>query len=424
MTTNHRDNNNLLHIIQTPKFKTTTLTVKFIAPLEEETITSRALLSKVLVRATNQWPTDKAFNRYLSNLYGAYVNSHVTKFKNNHVISISLEIVNERYLKDQTPLVEKGIELLAEIITNPLLEGQAFNSNFVTQEKSLLKKKLEAVVDNKPQYSFLKLLQHMFGNHPYRHLSSGRLEDISDITPKSLYHTYMSMLENDYCVAYVVGNVDKTNVTQLFNKHIHINKRQLNTSVAEPLKERHDKPCYVVERDDVDQAKVNLGFTFPTRFGHKDYYSMIVLNMIYGGDPSSVLFNELREKQSLAYSIHSQIDAKNGYMFVLSGVSSAKYNQAKKTIIGEFEKLQRGEFSDTQLELAKKVLISQRNESQDRPKSMIEILNNSILLDEPLTHDAFVKGVNSVTKEEVINLALETQLDTVYILAQEEGGEV
>ena len=54
-----------------------------------------------------KWPTDKSFNQQLSELYGAYINSFVSKFKDKHVITISLEIVNERYLKDTTPLFEK-----------------------------------------------------------------------------------------------------------------------------------------------------------------------------------------------------------------------------------------------------------------------------------------------------------------------------
>ena len=54
---------------------------------------------------------------------------------------------------------------------------------------------------------------------------------------------------------------------------------------------------------------------------------------MFGGDPSSVLFNEVREKQSLAYSIHSQLDGKNGYLFVLSGVSVEKYDIAKLQLL-------------------------------------------------------------------------------------------
>ena len=132
--TNHQIH---IDILPTEKFKTTMITFKFMAPLDYETITARSLLSKVLVRATKKWPTDKSFNKQLSELYGAYINSFVSKFKDKHVITISLEIVNERYLKDTTPLFEKGLNLLKEVIMNPLVENNSFNSTFVTQEKSL-----------------------------------------------------------------------------------------------------------------------------------------------------------------------------------------------------------------------------------------------------------------------------------------------
>ena len=48
-----------------------------------------------------------------------------------------------------------------------------------------------------------------------------------------------------------------------------------------------------------------MGYRFPTRFGSNDYYALVVLNTMFGGDPSSVLFNEVRAKS--AYSIHSSI---------------------------------------------------------------------------------------------------------------------
>lgn len=103
-------------------------------------MTQRSLLSKLLVRATLQFPTDKVFNQYLSELYGAYVNSYVSKYKDRHVITVTLEIVNERYLLDDESLFDKGIALLKEVILNPLVKNGAFDETFVAQEKSLLKK--------------------------------------------------------------------------------------------------------------------------------------------------------------------------------------------------------------------------------------------------------------------------------------------
>lgn len=411
---------NDLHIkvMPTTKFKTTTITMKFMAPLDSETMTARSILSKVLVRASKQWPSDKAFNQHLSQLYGAYINSFVSKFKDKHVITISLEIVNERYLKDQTPLFEKGLHLLKEVIWNPLISEKQFDETFVAQEKSLLTKKLDAMVDNKSQISFLNLLKHMFGDQPYRHLASGQVEYISDITPKKLYDTYQSMLQDDYCAVYVVGNVDEQDVTSQIQSYFDLQPFQFNLSQAVPIPLTHDLPQVIIEKDDVDQAKLNMGYKFPTQYGDDQYFAMVVLNVMFGGDPSSVLFNEIREKQSLAYSIHSQIDAKNGFMFVLSGVSADKYETAKDTIITEFEKMQQGKFADDKLELAKKVIVSQRQESHDRPKSIIEILNNNILLDKDMTETSFIEGIQNITRSDIKQLAKETILDTIYILTK------
>lgn len=104
------NNEHQIHIdvLPTDKFKTTMITFKFMAPLEYETITARSLLSKLLIRATKKWSTDKAFSKHLSELYGAYIHSFVSKFKDKHVITISLEIVNERYLKIQHLYLKKG----------------------------------------------------------------------------------------------------------------------------------------------------------------------------------------------------------------------------------------------------------------------------------------------------------------------------
>lgn len=131
-----------------------------------------------------------------------------------------------------------------------------------------------------------------------------------------------------------------------------------------------------------------------------------------------MLFNEVRERQSLAYSIHSQIDGKNGYLFVLSGVSADKYEIAKQTILEEFDKFKKGEFDDNKLALAKKIITSQRHESADRPKSIIEISHNQILLDEPQSDEAFLNEIDKVTKEDIIKLANEAVLDTIYVLTK------
>lgn len=226
------------------------------------------------------------------------------------------------------------------------------------------------------------------------------------------------MVQNDDCAIYVVGNINKEEVTQLILDKFAIKPFYLENKESTEITPSFDQPQYIIEKDDVDQAKLNLGYRFPSYYGKSNYYAFIVLNMMFGGDPSSVLFNEVREKQSLAYSIHSQIDGKNGFLFVLSGVSAEKYEQAKDTVIKEFDKIKNGDFDSNKIELAKKIIISHRHEASDRPKSIIEILHNQLLLNRQQTDQDFINAVNQVTKKDVIKLANEAVLDTIYVLTK------
>ncbi|MEJ7230839.1 insulinase family protein, partial [Staphylococcus epidermidis] len=80
-----------------------------------------------------------------------------------------------------------------------------------------------------------------------------------------------------------------------------------------------------------------------------------------------------------------------------------------------------GNFDDDKLELAKKIIISHRHESTDRPKSIIELLHNQVLLDKPQSEEEFITAINAVTREDVIKLANEAMLDTIYVLTK--GGQ-
>ncbi|UXR77496.1 MULTISPECIES: pitrilysin family protein [unclassified Staphylococcus] len=407
-----------IKVIPTDKFKTTTITFKFMAPLDVESMTARSLLSKMLVRATKKYPTDKAFNQHLSYLYGAYLNSHVSKFKDHHVITMSLEIANERFLQDSLPLMDEGIHLLKEVILNPLVNEGAFDETFLQQEKRLLQNKLIAIEDNKTQLSYLHLLKNMFGDHPYSYPAVGQLEQIESITPEILYDTYRQMIEQDSCAVYVVGHVDenttKDKIQAAFELKPFVYERDDTLQAVNPQQAINE----VVEMADIDQAKLNMGFRFPTQYGAPDYPALIVFNMMFGGDPSSVLFNEVREKKSLAYSIHSQIDGKNGFLFVLSGVSSDAFDDAKNTIIEAFEQFKQGDFTEEKMALAKKIILSHRKELKDRPKQMIELTHNKILVDNPEPESSFVERIQAVTKEDIQQLCQKAQLDTIYIMTK------
>jgi predicted Zn-dependent peptidase len=116
-----------LHFIPTEKYKTNTLIWKMKAPLTKEDVTKRALLPQVLQSSTKKYPTTTALRSYLDELYGATFFVDLSKKGENHIMSFSIEIANEKFLNDPSPLLKKGFELLAEILTNPNIQGNAFD---------------------------------------------------------------------------------------------------------------------------------------------------------------------------------------------------------------------------------------------------------------------------------------------------------
>lgn len=108
---------------------------------------------------------------------------------------------------------------------------------------------------------------------------------------------------------------------------------------------------------------------------------------------------------------------------MLSGVSVDKYEIAKETILKEFEKFKNGEFEDNKLALAKKIIVSQRQEIADRPKSIIEVMQNQLLLEETQTDEGYIQAIMNVTREDVVEMANKALLDTIYVLTKGKGGQ-
>ena len=111
-----------LHVVPTKKYKTNTIVFKMKTPLNKEDITKRALLPHVLQSSSRNFPTTAKLRSYLDELYGATIYVDLAKKGEYHVISFTIEIANEKFLSDQTPLLKKAFEFLAEVITNPNIQ--------------------------------------------------------------------------------------------------------------------------------------------------------------------------------------------------------------------------------------------------------------------------------------------------------------
>src|SRR5699024_9968580 len=90
----------------------------------------------------------------------------------------------------------------------------------------------------------------------------------------------------------------------------------------------------IIEAEDIQQAKLHIGYRTYCTFSDELYPAMQVFNGLFGGFPISKLFMNVREKNSLAYYASSQLDSHKGVLFVFSGIDHNN-NMKTREIINE-----------------------------------------------------------------------------------------
>jgi len=157
----------------------------------------------------------------------------------------------------------------------------------------------------------------------------------------------------------------------------------------------------------IKQAHFCLGVrTFEA--GNKHEYELAVLNTILGGNTSSRLWNEIREKRGLVYyvrSINSEL-MDTGYLYTQAGCDLKRVEEAIKVTKGEYDKIASKGISDEELNLAKEYLLGRLSLDLEDSQDVASMGGESLLLEGKVKRvEVIIKGVKVVTKEEVRQLA-------------------
>jgi predicted Zn-dependent peptidase len=409
-----------LHVIETDKYKTNTFVWKMKAPLTKEDVTKRALLPQVLQSSTSKYPTTTALRSYLDELYGATLFIDLAKKGEYHIISFTLEIANEKFLSDTTPLLKRGFELLSEVLTKPNVLGNAFDQDTVNKEKRTLKQRIQSVYDDKMRYSNVRLLQEMCKDEPYALQVNGEAEDVEAITAETLFDYYNKAFSEDEMDLYVIGDVKEDVVKSLADDLLKFEERspkKIETS-EQQLK---DKVQEIKEEQDVKQGKLNIGYRTNIIYGDSDYFALQLFNGIFGGFSHSKLFINVREKASLAYYVSSRLESHKGLMMVMSGIDLKNYDQAVGIIRDQLEAMKKGDFTDQELVQTKAVIRNQILETIDTSRGLTEILYHNVVAGKEIKLDQWITDMEKTTKEEIIAVANKIKLDTIYFLTGTEG---
>lgn len=409
-----------LHNINTNKFKTNLYAVFLATPLNRENVTKNALLTAVLRRGTKNIESQVLISKKLEEMYGASFDCGIEKTGDNHIIKFYLETINEAFLPEKEELDKKCIELLFDIILNPLVQNDGFKPEYLESEKKKLKQIIEGKIDNKRTYSFERCVEEMFKDEPYGLYKFGYVEDLEKITPQNLYQYYKELIKKCKIDIFVSGNLKDTDINNLIENNAEIKALEARTPEYVENKENSEKILVreekvVEEKMQVGQGNLVIGLSSNSQIKNEKFV-MSVYNAILGGGANSKLFQNVREKNSLAYTAGSTFRRQKNTIFIRCGIEIENYQKALDTIKEQIEDMKNGNFTEEDIENAKKLIVSSVKGISSEQDTEITYYYGQELSDTFTTIDDYVTKINNVTKSNIEEVAKEIWINTVYFL--------
>jgi len=419
-------NNINTYILPTDKFKTVFVSVFIQQVLDKKLASKTALLPAVLERGTRDFPTYRVLKRRLEELYGAELSADVLKKGERQVLSFSLEVINDKFAPGED-LLRQGLDLLKNLITDPNLENGAFKENYVEQEKRQLEKEIHSLINDKISYAMERCVQEMCYSERFGVFKYGGTDELQAITSEELYQYYRNLLADNPIDIIIVGELEPEKTYSLVEQVFSLSKSsQLSEIPPTEVKNAPGKVRYFQEKLPVNQGKLNLGYRTNYSYSDDDYIALLFYNGILGGFPHSKLFQNVREKASLAYYAFSRLEKHKGIQLIGSGIDIENYERALEIIKEQVELIRKGEISSDEMENTRIGLINQYKIIGDSPYNMVNFFLDGLVSGRANGVDYFIEGLKDIKEEDVVEIAQKVYLDTVYFLRSpddEERGE-
>lgn len=410
-----------LHVIDIDKFKNNLIAVFITTPLSRENITKNVLIPAVLKRGSANIKTAEDFNKILEEMYGASFNCGIDKTGDNQVLKFYLDSINNEYLPEKEDLFEKSVNTLLDIVFNPYIINNGFNEEYLDIEKDKIKQMIEGRKDNKSSYAISRCIEEMYKDKKFGLFKFGYVEDFKQIDGKNLYKYYLNLIDNCKIDIFISGKMDK-NSTKIIIDNKNIQKlcsRDPYYIKTREHKEKVQKINTIIENMDISQGKLVIGMDI-LEDNENTRYIALLYNAILGASPMSKLFQNVREKASLAYSAGSNYIRQKSNIFIVCGIENCNFDKTVDLIKEQLEDIKNGNFTQEDIDNAKTSILSTIKFIPDEQDTQIIYYFGQELSGEKVCFEEYAKRIKAVNKKQIMDLANKIEVNTIYFLKGEE----
>lgn len=411
------ENKVYLTLIEAKKFKRCRITLQFVMPGVRSAATAAALLPMVMTRGYADCPDVTELSIKLAKLYGAALNAYTATSGGNRIISFSITGIKDEYAIEGESLTKEYLDILLGTVFNPKVKDGGFDEQDLKIEKEKLKEMILSEINDKRGYCLRQARRKFFGDSPAGIERYGYLDEVDRITPQALYDEYQNMLKTAKLEVVVLGANGETVKNAVCEKISQTERKpeHLNGVLAMPHRQTEE----FAEPVNAVQGKLCMVFTTGENISAEDLSKMRMATALFGGTPTSRLFMNVREKQSLCYYCAAGFVYTTGTLTVDSGVEHSNAQKTKNAVLAELDKLKNAEITDEEIEDTRKSIQNSLLSVGDSISGLESWYLSEISRGTDFTPDEVSRQLDAVTAQDIKDMLSKFSLSVVYILTQE-----
>ncbi len=404
----------VIQLQNTSKFKDILLSVRFLCPLTRKNALTRNILSAMIQDRSEKYNSKQKVNEALDDLYGASIVARTLTYGKAHMLEFRCKVLNEKFCTSAH--LEKQFELVHQFLFHPLLSQESFQ-----EAKDNLMDAIRRKLDKPSSYASNQAFMMIGKDTPFMEACLPQLHEIEEISLEDIKEAWENMMKNNHITVQVQGEIDEDVIHSYIHRFLPFEHCQ-NLCETEYLIHRND----VQENSEtkaIDQTMLVMLFETGIHASHPDFWKLRCANALFGQLPTSLLFQEVREKRSLCYSISSSVLSFEGCMSISTGISLNRLEETKEVILQQFERMKSGDFTDQDLQTAKVMLKDSILSTADDMNAILNFNYQNLLLNQQCSLDDFIACIESTQRQDVIRLFQKIQHRVTFVLKQEVTNE-
>ncbi len=405
--------------IATDRFKSELLSLSLFLPLKEGNAQQNAMVAALSRRGTRSYPTQALLSRHLDEMYSTAISTSNRRVGDMQMISFTADFLGAGYVGGGKGLFPEVVSMLGEMLHSPHFDGGKYPAATVESEKQVLRDAINAAVNDPRGFAHTNVRKLLCKGEPYGLSLIGEADTVDALTPATLTARYHALLGESTPIWCYVGGAPEAEVVSLLEAQFPT----LGGTPTPYLADVHAHTGTIRTGElemPIEQGRLSLGYRSDIAMGDPLAPALVLMNEILGGSPASKLFMNVRERLGLCYHCSSSLDLFKGVLFASCGIKSSNRAVAERAMLAELEEIRCGNFSETELNAARRSLANTYRTATDNPAVLSRFYTGRLAAGAFEEMDAWRARLLRVTREEIVAAAERTRLGAVFFLRGKE----